>query len=187
MKLTEQQHKLLEFVTEKHGKQVRKYTGEPYVSHLISVAKIASEHVEGAIEIALCHDIFEDTNCTYDELSNFLITIGYSKLEAEGVCYGTIELTDQYTHENYPNKNRNQRNSMEAQRLGHTSYIVQSIKYADLIDNTSSIVEHDKGFAKVYLKEKIRILDYMRGGNIELLVKCCYTLQKALNELINEK
>jgi hypothetical protein len=42
---------------------------------------------------------------------------------------------------------------------------VQSIKCADLISNTSTIVKHDPGFAKVYLPEKKAILE------VEVLTK----------------
>lgn len=44
----------------------------------------------------------------------------------------------------------------------------QSIKYCDLIDNTKSIVQHDPGFAKVYLKEKFDLLQAMDKGNNDL-------------------
>ncbi len=183
MNLTDRQQKLLEFVRDKHGTQVRKYTGEPYVNHVISVARIASEHIEGAIEIALCHDLFEDTDCTFTTLYKQMLSIGYGRDESYDICRCVTELSDEFTHETYPYYNRGKRKQLEAERLGRIQPLSQSVKYADLIDNTSSIVAHDKGFARVYLKEKLRILDQMRGGNINLLVKCCFTLQTALNEI----
>lgn len=183
MKLTEQQEKLLEFVKKQHGYQRRKYNGEPYWHHLVSVAEIASQHVEGAIEIALSHDLLEDTDCTYEELFKFLENNGFNKNEARNISNVTKELTDVYVKEDYPNLNRKKRKRKEAQRLGKISALGQSIKYADLIDNTVSIVEHDKQFARVYLKEAVDLLDQMRDGNIHLLIKCCHTIQNSLNKL----
>ena len=52
LELDDKQKLLFEFVKFHHEGQVRKYTGEPYHNHLLSVATIASEHIEGAIEIA---------------------------------------------------------------------------------------------------------------------------------------
>lgn len=180
MTLTERQKKLLDFVKKQHGDQVRKYNGEPYWQHLVSVAEIASKHMDGAIEIAFCHDLLEDTACTYQELQKFLHENGYNKKEAKEICDVTKELTDVYIKEDYPNLNRKIRKQKEAKRLGKISVLGQSIKYADLIDNTASIVENDRQFAKVYLREAVDILDQMRKGNIHLLMDCCYSIKSAM-------
>ncbi len=184
-KLTDRQHLLLEFARKKHEGQVRKYTNDPYINHPVAVADIASRFMDddGAIEIAICHDLLEDTDCTSGELNDLLMRIGYDRFEAMGTVISVIELTDEYTHEKYPEMNRETRKRMEAERMGKTNYLSQSVKYADLIHNTSSIVKHDKGFAKVYLKEKKRALDAMRGGNIDLFIECCYTFKKAMKKL----
>ena len=179
MNLNDKQKRLLEFVKKKHGTQERKYTAEPYWLHLLSVAKIASAHVDGAVEIALCHDLLEDTSCDYQELQKFLEENGYTKQEAKHICDVTDELTDKYTKEAYPDLNRRTRKEKEAQRLGKISKLGQSIKYADLIDNTSSIVENDKHFAKVYVREAIDVLDQMRNGNVHLLIDCCHSIKNA--------
>lgn len=174
MKLTERQTAVLRFVTAHHGNQKRKYTGEPYWHHPLAVAEIISEHEPKGlgIEIALCHDLFEDTECGVSDLSEFLIANGYtsSEMYTIGVC--VIDLTDKYTHEDYPELNREVRKSKEVERLARINYLSQSVKYADLIDNTKSIVEHDKGFAKVYLQEKKYLLEKMTMGNPSLLEMC---------------
>ena len=183
MNLTDKQEKLFEYVTAKHGDQKRKYTGEPYVNHCMSVAKIVSEHEDNCVEIALCHDLFEDTDCNFKGLYNQLLWIGYGRDESYDICTCVTELTDEFTHEKYPYHNRGKRKVLEAKRLGKISYRSQSVKYADLIDNTSSIVAHDTGFAKVYLKEKERVLENMRGGNKDLLNKCLNSLEEAMQTL----
>lgn len=167
MQLTARQEKLFEFVKKQHGNQVRKYTGEPYYNHLYSVASIVSEYEikQGVIEIALCHDLFEDTGCHFHQLSRVLYSIGYSPEVVRFIIRGVFALTDQYVTEKYPHLNRERRKTLEAKRLGGIDPIYQSIKYADLIDNTSSIVERDAKFAVHYLREKKEILSIMTYGN----------------------
>jgi hypothetical protein len=41
----------------------------------------------------------------------------------------------------------------------------QTIKLADLIDNTSSIVERDPDFARVYLYEQAELMKVLTKGN----------------------
>jgi (p)ppGpp synthase/HD superfamily hydrolase len=180
MELNDKQTMLFEFVKTKHKDQKRKYTGEPYFNHLYNVAKIVSIHEMGCIEIALCHDLFEDTDCTFNELYKKLTDIGYDRKTSYDICSCVNELTDVFTSEEYPYLNRVKRKENEANRLGKISRISQTVKYADLIDNTSSITEHDKDFSKVYLKEKEAILKVMNQGNQILFTMCKKVLEKAL-------
>jgi (p)ppGpp synthase/HD superfamily hydrolase len=183
MKLTEKQNELFEFVTKMHGEQKRKYTGEPYVNHCLQVAELVSEFEGDCIEIALCHDLFEDTKCDFKMLYNELIRLEYERKEAYDICTNVTELSDKFTHEDYPYLNRKQRKINEAERLGKISFKSQSVKYADLINNTESIVANDKGFAKVYLSEKDLILQLMNKGNAVLFCNCLKSLQNATHEL----
>lgn len=183
MTLSDRQQKLLEFVKEQHGEQKRKYTGEPYWHHVVAVAEIVSKYEPRGIEIALCHDLYEDTECDEVTLRNCLIESGYLREEAWVIHYGIMDLTDYYTHQRFPDMNRTTRKSQEAYRLGRIPPLSQSVKYADLINNTESIVKYDPGFAVKYLEEKVQILDKMRNGNIHLLIECCWTLKNALNQL----
>ena len=163
LQLDERQMKLLEFVKDKHGDQKRKYTFEPYWTHVVSVATIVSKFVKHgfAVEVALCHDLLEDTECSSAELFQFFVNIGYTENQALSIGARVEELTDMFTKENCPELNREERKKAEANRLGLISSVAQSVKYADLIDNTSTIVMYDHGFAKVYLKEKLDILNPM--------------------------
>jgi len=172
MELTEKQQQLFEFVKFKHGEQKRKYTGEPYYNHLLNVAEIVSKQEAECIEIALCHDLFEDTNCTFNDLYKKLIELGYNSKHAYNICTCVNELTDKFTKEDFPYLNRTKRKYNECNRLATISYKSKSVKYADLIDNTSSIAEYDKDFAKIYLKEKHDILEVMNNGNSELFDLC---------------
>lgn len=174
MTLTPQQQQLFTFVSDCHGDQKRKYTDEPYTNHLLSVAEIVAsvDDTPGLTEIALCHDLFEDTLCDYNALDEHLKDIGYEYKQRVFICLGVHALTDQFTSENYPKVNRATRKKEEADRLGRIDPIYQTVKLADLIDNSSSIFERDPNFAKIYLREKQRILGVMVNGNSVLYQRC---------------
>lgn len=179
--------KLLAFITLKHGNQKRKYTNEPYVNHVITVAKMARYFCRFGWEIGLCHDLIEDTNCTGIELVRTLRFIGYSMNDAFFISIRVEELTDEFTHEAFPGMNRFLRKQKEAQRLHKISYEAQTVKYCDLINNSSSIVEFDPSFAEIYLSEKIDILDGMNKGNPIIRFWVNRVLEKSLIKLDLER
>lgn len=174
-RLNDKQRNLFEVVEHWHGEQKRKYTKEPYTRHLLAVANIILNlpvQISGLVEIALCHDLFEDTEFPQENMLGILLATGYSKGAAKFIELGIIALTDEFTGVAYPGINRKKRKGLEAERLGTIDPLYQTVKYADIIDNTSSIVKHDSGFAKVYMQEIQRVMDVMRGGNIVLRHKC---------------
>jgi len=167
-----------ELATKLHGEQKRKYSGEPYVTHTIRVAKIVEDHGgdDNMVYAALLHDVLEDTQTTELELFSMLSTIiGHN--ESVDTVRLVKELTDVFTTEEYPKINRSGRKEMESFRLGKVSPRSQTIKYADLLDNSSDILKNDPKFAKVYLKEKEMILDQMNQGNQTLYKKCLSVLK----------
>jgi len=186
-KITPQQEKLLEFVKECHGDQVRKYTGEPYWTHVYEVGLLADDwHVTLGLEIGFCHDLLEDTECGMATLFDKLESLSYRMSDIRVICDCVRDLTDVYITEDYPQLNRRQRKEKECMRLSDISPLAQSVKYADLIHNTKSIVKHDKGFAKVYLEEKENILRVMNGGCGELYSTCISILEAAKKELVTD-
>lgn len=151
--------KLIEFVKFWHGSQLRKYTNEPYFNHLLSVANAAEKTgIQYGWEIGLCHDLLEDTKCKEDDLYYRLRGSDYSLSANQSIIQGVKDLTDVFTSEAYPYLNRYIRKQCEALRLATISRPSQIIKCCDLIDNTSSIVKHDHGFAVKYIAEKREIL-----------------------------
>lgn len=174
---------LLKMVIEFHGEQKRKYTGEPYWYHVFDVANIAKHLHKLAWEIAVCHDLIEDTECTRNHLYATIKNCGYSIDETMFIFEGVIGLTDVYEKEDFPDKNRKERKLLERKRLSQLPSLIQSIKYADMIHNTQSIVADDKNFAKVYLREINDTLDVMREGDFELFRKLCYLVQDGFNEV----
>jgi (p)ppGpp synthase/HD superfamily hydrolase len=145
----------LAYASKAHGSinHVRKYTDEPYINHTIEVMEIVSQvpHTAEMLAAALLHDTIEDTCVTQQDIEREF---------GPSVAKLVMELTDQ-CHEG----NRAARKSAEAARLAKVSCEAQTIKLADLISNTRSIVHHDPGFAKVYLREKAQLLAVMASGD----------------------
>jgi hypothetical protein len=66
--------------------------------------------------------------------------------------------------------NRAERKAASRLRLAAAPGWVQSIKVADLISNTSSIVQNDPKFAATYLEEKRLMLDVLDHADDRLIV-----------------
>jgi (p)ppGpp synthase/HD superfamily hydrolase len=143
------------FATQAHAGQKRRYTDDDYIVHPIAVAELVRINggTEDQIMAALLHDTIEDTSVTYGQLWK-----EFGKPVADLV----LELTDVFTHEAFPRANRAFRKSKETARLANISIEAKLVKLCDMIDNTSTIVEHDPGFAKVYLGEKLALYSAMK-------------------------
>lgn len=136
--------------------QVRKYTGEPYWHHPEAVAALVKTvpHTEEMIAAAWLHDVVEDTPCTLAQVA------------AEfGEPVGT--LVEWLTDSAKPTDgNRATRKAIECMRLARAPVAAKTVKLADLIDNSRSIITRDPDFARVYLYEKRLLLDdALRDGD----------------------
>jgi (p)ppGpp synthase/HD superfamily hydrolase len=142
--------------------QRRKYTDEPYIVHPAEVAKIVAG-VPGAtpdmVAAAWLHDVVEDTGCTYND-----IHMGFGTDIATLVGW----LTDVSKPEDGP---RWYRKKLDREHTAAAPAEAQTIKLADLISNTKSIMAHDPKFAKVYLEEKRLLLDVMTRGDAGLMAE----------------
>jgi hypothetical protein len=65
--------------------------------------------------------------------------------------------------------NRETRKRLSRERLSKAYPYIQSIKVADIISNTASIVKHDPRFAVTYLEEKRLMLDVLTQADGRLL------------------
>lgn len=146
------------FATHAHAAQRRKYTGEPYIVHPEEVARIVADAglPEAVIAAAWLHDVVEDCGVTGGELE--------SEFGAE-VARLVLEVTDVSRPED---GNRATRKALDRDHLASASAEGQSIKLADLISNTVSIVERDPHFATVYLREKRDLLEILTRGHPDL-------------------
>jgi hypothetical protein len=152
-----------EFATTAHRRidQRRKYSNQPYDTHLHAVAKIVSEVLDDdeAVAAAWLHDTLEDTPATYEDIEeNF----------GEAVATLVAELTDS----SLPSDgNRAVRKAIDRARLARASPRAKTVKLADLIDNCRDIVSHDARFGRVFVTEASLLLEVLEGGEPRLLAR----------------
>lgn len=148
----------LAFATKAHEGQTRKYTDEPYINHPMEVAEILLPYGFGphVIAAALLHDVIEDCGVTYEQI---LDEFGWEVADL------VLEVTDVSQPED---GNRKARKAKDREHLARAGYEGQSIKLADIISNTATIVERDLAFAAVYLEEKKELLAVLTLGNRRL-------------------
>jgi (p)ppGpp synthase/HD superfamily hydrolase len=142
-----------DFAREHHRGQVRKYTGDPYIVHPISVANMVGVHDgdENMIIAALLHDLWEDCDVSFSTIAE----------EFGSDVMGLVFWLSSASKVAGLDMNRATRKAFDASILAGASERAKIIKCADLIDNTDSICRHDPTFAKVYLKEKADLLKVM--------------------------
>lgn len=155
-----------------HHGQKRKYTGEGYINHARNVAfyvENVTEDVE-VIAAAWLHDAVEQT------WANFEII--------EAVCGPRVSsLVYEVTPIPVWEVSRSAKAMLNLEALEKASPPAQTIKLADIIDNLSTIVEHDPEFAKIYLPEKAEQLRVLTKGNPELRLAAIKTYEKARADL----
>lgn len=148
------------FATAAHAAvgQLRKYTSEPYIVHPAEVADIVSKrpHTPEMIAAAWLHDVVEDTGVKIESIHQEF---------GETVAGYVHWLTNPSTKED---GNRAKRKKIDREFIGRAPAEVKTIKLADLISNSPSIMQHDPEFAKVYLEEKRLMLKVLREGDREL-------------------
>lgn len=151
--------KAADFAAGAHRGQLRKYTGDEYIVHPEAVAGTLETlgFPETVVAAAWLHDVVEDCGITYQTLVE-----EFGKEVADLV----LEVTDMSTK---ADGNRDVRKEIDRQHLAKASPHGQSIKLADIIDNTYSIEAHDPDFARVYKHEKVRLLEVLTKGHPELL------------------
>ncbi|PZR92313.1 MAG: hypothetical protein DI537_14010 [Stutzerimonas stutzeri] len=159
------------FATAAHEavRQRRKYTGEPYIVH--------PRHVHGLVVgrhgitwegecAAWLHDVVEDTGVASETIGRFF---------GDRVERLVKSLT------NVPKGFGNRKARFEANlaKLADAEPEAQTVKLADLISNTSTIVVHDPWFAMIYLREKERTLGVLEHGDTALQAICRQTLEQS--------
>jgi guanosine-3',5'-bis(diphosphate) 3'-pyrophosphohydrolase len=172
------------FADQCHGEQTRKYTPERYIVHPVRVMRMCQDYTDdlAVLAAALLHDVLEDTPVRKEALHGFLIKV-MSEEDAAKTVSLVEELTDVYVKDRYPKWNRRKRKLKEADRIEKTSGESQTVKYADIIDNCTEIVEQDTDFAGVFLFECRALLKRMTKGNKELYNKAVETVNHCIKRL----
>jgi (p)ppGpp synthase/HD superfamily hydrolase len=152
------------FATAAHAAvaQLRKYTNEPYIVHPAEVFAIVSTVHDATPEMlaaAWLHDVVEDTGVTIEVIREVF---------GEEVA----ELVGWLTDVSRPEQgNRATRKAIDRAHTAMAPAQAQTIKLADLISNTKSIMQYDPKFAKTYLEEKRLLLDVMTKGDLGLMAR----------------
>lgn len=146
------------FATAAHGAigQTRKYSGEPYINHpaaVVAILRGAGITDEATLAAAWLHDVVEDCPVALCEI---------------GASFGAdvetlvAALTDTPAGKGL---NRAARKALDCGRLARADARAQTIKVADMIDNTASIVERDPDFAVTYMREKAALVPRLTRAN----------------------
>ncbi len=146
-----------EFARQAHAAvgQRRKYTGEPYIVHPAAVARQVAgvTNDESMICAAWLHDVVEDTPVTLDEIAQQF---------GDEVARLVGELT-RVSRSGEGTRSARKRLDLEHTRAASPS--AKTIKLADLIDNLTSIADHDPAFARIYMGEKQELLKVLTEGD----------------------
>lgn len=146
------------FAFQAHRGQKRKYTGEDYIVHPAAVAELVRSvpHTEPMLCAAWLHDTVEDCGIQLDELH---------RLFGEAVATYVEMLTDVSKPSD---GNRKVRKDLDRQHTANSVPAAKTIKLADMIDNSRSILKHDPDFSVVYMREKTLLLPTLVGGDQKL-------------------
>jgi (p)ppGpp synthase/HD superfamily hydrolase len=148
--------------------QRRKYTNEPYIVHPKAVAELVQSvatHIWQQVVVAWLHDTVEDTAITLRDIEEMF---------GGDIAMGVMHLTN-VGHEM---GNRAKRFELNLTRLMNAPDWVKTVKVADLIDNTRTIVENDPQFAVLYLREKAVTLEAIKGADADLWQRAWQQLEK---------
>lgn len=154
-----------QFANKAHAGQVRKYTGQPYITHPARVASMVCLHgiaSDETVAAAWLHDVVEDCGVSLGE-----ITTGFG-LEVmrlvEELTNGSVLLG--LKEQGVPRAERKRR---DMDRLKHASQDAKVIKLMDRLDNlTEFATTDDQKFARLYADETDALLLVIGDADLEL-------------------
>lgn len=151
--------------------QRRKYTNEPYIVHLAAVASLVKSVASSSemVAAAWLHDVVEDTKITLE-----IIADEFGREVGNYVYW----LTDFSKPED---GNREIRKQIDREHIALAPFPAQTIKVADLIDNTRTIVARDPNFARTYLREKRQVLTVLKRADPVLLNIAIRQIEEAVS------
>lgn len=160
----------LAFATYHHAAigQKRKYTDDDYIVHPIAVMEIVRSvpHTIAMLKASILHDTVEDTNATLDDIR-------------EKFGNEVYELVEMLTDVSKPEDgNRAFRKDKDLQHTAIASTAAKTIKLADLLHNSVSILKYDAGFAKVFITEKSALLSVLSEGDTTLYNRALKVIEK---------
>lgn len=166
--------KAVAFATAAHDGQFRKYTGEPYIVHPMAVAKTVADFGGDTNQViaAYLHDTIEDV----EEITEAIIKANFG----DDITMLVVGMTKH----TYPKTvKRREKKQLEAVRLAACDGRVQTIKCADIIDNSGSIIQYDTSFAETYLEENFKTVQGMTGAQDNIRSYALAVLEAELSKL----
>ena len=153
--------------------QRRKYTDEPYIVHPAAVVELVRSVTDNEHQLAAAwlHDTVEDTGSTLADIENFF---GAEVAQLVGMLTDTTQPKA---------KNRAARKVAHFRHTAEASPQAQTIKLADIIDNTRAIVQFDPHFARIYLVEKRVQIDLLKAGNETLWQQASTIIERGIAQL----
>lgn len=137
--------------TNAHAKQVRKFTGLPYITHPAGVVAFLEQFNVGELILAggWCHDIIEDCNVTYEALE---MVIGTQ----------AVDLVQEVTNLKFPvGTPRIEKFWANFHKLTLASHQAQTLKCGDCYDNCKDVYDLDPEYATLYIAEKWLVVSRM--------------------------
>lgn len=163
------------FATEAHASagQRRKYTDEPYIVHPAAVVELVRSvsDDDALLAAAWLHDTVEDTATTPGDID---------ALFGARVAALVEMLTDSTPT---AAKNRAARKLAHFRHTASASPEAQTIKLADIIDNTRAIVRFDPHFARIYLVEKQVQIALLKQGDAQLWQQASTIIEGGIAQL----
>jgi len=150
------------FAKRKHADKKRKFSGELYYSHPVSVAErlMGFDELKDDMEViasAYLHDILEDTESTYEE-----IVREFNRDIADIVA----ELTsDEDLYKGDPEHKARKKGDYLARKISQMSDKARLVKLADRENNVSDLDVCGSEFAERYARETKIILDQIQAKN----------------------
>lgn len=164
------------FASKAHAacEQRRKYTFEPYIVHPAAVVELVRSvcQKEQVLAAAWLHDTVEDTGTTIIDIE--------ARFGPEVAALVTM-ITNP---EQRPGTNREHRKRAHFLHTARACPDAQTIKLADIIDNTREILKYDPHFARVYLLEKRLQLAGMKEGNEKLKAQAENIVEQGISQLM---
>jgi len=164
------------FATKAHEGQVRRYTNAPYITHPEAVANLVRSvpHSPEMIAAAWLHDTVEDTAVTIEDIDReFGPDVAHYVKELTSVSKPT-------------DGNRKARKAKDLAHMQGMSPNAQTVKLADILDNTRTVATSDPSFARVYLSEKAEQLGVLHEGDETLWQMCRQSIERGMWTLKKE-
>lgn len=144
----------LEYATDKHEGQKRDgVVPEPYINHPIRVSNLVEKYLKKDINVedyktaAVLHDTLEDTDATYEEISD---------LVGENIANIVLSLTND--EEKIKEIGKAEYLSDKMKNLDDNTLV---IKLCDRFDNVCGLAYMDDEFNEKYIRDTVYIINYL--------------------------